>query len=270
MLTEQEVDLADRVALINEAAVKLWPEGENPIGRRIRLNELEKTGRPDTFTQANASPFVTIIGILGNTRNDDLRNDTQPVVYIPYTLWAPPGRGLAVRTEGDPKLLVNAVRAEVQEMDADQPLGNPMTLEEILGFRTAQPRFTMVLFSLFALLGLMLALAGIYSVLSYMVSMRTRELGVRMALGARPVDILRLIFQAGGKLVAYGLIIGIFVSLIAARLLGSQLNLFRVTNSDPLSFVLVMLVLGVVAAFACFIPARRATRVDPMEALRYD
>lgn len=270
MLTEQEVDLADRVALINEAAVKLWPEGENPIGRRIRLNELEKTGRPDIFTQANASPYVTIIGIIGNTRNDDLRNDTQPVVYIPYTLWAPPGRGLAIRTEGDQKLLVNAVRAQVQEMDADQPLGNRLTLEEILGFRTAQPRFTMVLFSLFALLGLMLALAGIYSVLSYMVSMRTRELGVRMALGARPVDILRLIFQAGGKLVAIGLLIGIFVSLIAARLLGSQLNLFRVTNSDPLSFVLVMLVLGVVAAFACFIPARRATRVDPMEALRYD
>jgi putative ABC transport system permease protein len=270
MLTEQEVNNAERVAVINEAASKLLPSEENPIGRRIRLNELEKPGRPDILTQANASPYVTIVGVIGNTRNDDLRADTLPVVLIPYTLLAPTGRTLAIRTQNDPKLLVNALRAQVAEMDSEQPIGNPTTLEEILGFRTAQPRFTMVLFTLFAVLGLMLALAGIYSVLSYLVSMRTRELGVRMALGARPIDILRLILQAGGKLVGIGLIVGIFVSFITARLLGSQLNLFQVTNTDPLSFVLVVLLLGIVAAFACLIPAQRATKVDPMVALRHD
>ena len=270
MLSEQEIDLADRVAVINEAASRLWPSGENPIGRRIRLNELEKPGRPEILTQANASPYVTIVGVMGNTRNDDLRTDTQPVVLIPYTLLAPPSRTLAIRGQGDPKALINDLRAQVREMDAEQPVSTPQTFEEILGFRRAQPRFTMVLFSLFAALGLTLALAGIYSVLSYLVSMRTREIGVRMALGARPTDIQRMIMRAGGRLVGIGLIVGIFLSFVTARLLGSQLNLFQVTNTDPISFLGVGLLLCVVAAFACFIPARRATKVDPMEALRYD
>jgi ABC-type antimicrobial peptide transport system permease subunit len=234
------------------------------------LNELEKPSRPDILTPANASPHVTIVGVVGNTRNDDLRMDTQPVVIIPYTLLAPPGRTLALRAQNNPKMLVSALRAQIREMDSEQPLSTALTLDEILGFRTAQPRFTMVLFSLFAALGLMLTLAGIYSVLSYLVSMRTREIGVRMALGARPADILRLIMRAGGRLVGIGIIIGIFASVVTARLLGTQLNLFRVTNTDPVSFLGVVLLLGVVAAAACFIPARRATKVDPMVALRYD
>jgi predicted permease len=270
MLEEPEIKLADHVALINEAALGLWPAGENPIGRRIRLNELEKPSRPDILTQANASPYVTIVGVIGNTRNDDLRTDTQPVVFIPYTLLAPPFRGLAIRTQGNPKLLLNALRAQVLEIDSEQPMATPLTFEEILGFRTAQPRFTMLLFGLFATLGLLLALAGIYSVLSYLVLMRTREIGVRQALGARPTDILKLVMRAGFKLVGTGLLIGVFASFVATRLLGSQLNLFQVTNSDPLSFVAVVLLLGAVAALACYIPARRATRVDPMVALRYD
>jgi putative ABC transport system permease protein len=270
MLNEQEITSGDRVAVINEAAGKLWPSGESPLGRRIRLNELEKPSRPDILAQQNASPYVTIVGVIGNTRNDDLRTDTQPVVLIPYTVLAPAGRTLAIRAHGDPKMLVNAVRAEVREMDAEQPLAAALTLEEILGFRKAQPRFSMLLFSLFAALGLMLALAGIYSVLSYLVSMRTREIGVRMALGAQPADILKLIMLAGGKLVAIGTISGILLSFITSRVMSSQLSLFRVTNSDPATFLGVLLLLVVVAALACFIPARRATKVDPMVALRYE
>jgi putative ABC transport system permease protein len=268
MLSEQEVNNAESVAVINEAATKFLPSEENPIGRRIRLSELDKSSRPEILIKT--SPYVTIVGVMANTRNDDLTTEAQPVILIPYTLMAPPGRGLAIRTQGDPRLLVNGLRLAVAELDSEQPLGNVLSFEEILGFRTAQPRFQMVLFSLFAVLGLILALAGIYSVLSYLVSMRTRELGVRMALGARPVDILRLILQAGGKLVGIGIIIGVGLSFLTARLLGSRLNLFQVTGTDPLSFILVVLLLGLVAAFACFIPARRATRVDPMEALRYD
>ncbi len=270
MLTEQEVNAADRVAVINEAAAKLWPAGENPIGRRIRLNELEKPGRADMLTPANASPYVTIVGVIGNTRNDDLRAETQPAVLVPYTLLAPPGRTLAIRAQSYPMQLINSLRAQVREMDSEQPLTTPLTFEEILGFRAAQPRFTMALFSLFAALGLALALAGIYSVLSYLVSMRTQEIGVRMALGARPSDILRLIFQTGGRLVGVGLVIGILASLATARLLGSRLNLFQVTSADPVSFLGVAALLCTVAAAACFVPARRATKVDPMNALRHD
>jgi putative ABC transport system permease protein len=271
MLSEQEVNAAEHVAVINEAAVKLWPNEENPIGRRVRLNELEKPGNQSLLTPANPSPYVTIVGVIGDTRNDDLRTESQPAVLVPYTLLAPPGRGLTVRAQGgDPLLLLNAIREHIRALDAEQPLSSPITLNEIVGFRTAQPRFTMALFSLFAALGLALAMAGIYSVLSYLVSMRTREIGVRMALGASQSEILRLILQMGGKLVGLGLVIGLLASIATARLLGSQLNLFKITNTDPVSFIAVVLLLAVVAAAACFIPARRATKVDPMEALRYD
>jgi ABC-type antimicrobial peptide transport system permease subunit len=210
------------------------------------------------------------VGVIGDTRNDDLRAETQPAVLFPYTLLAPPGRTLAIRAQGNPTSLITSLRAHVRELDSEQPLTNPITFEEILGFRRAQPRFTMTLFTLFATLGLALALAGIYSVLSYLVSMRTREIGVRMAMGAQPSDILRLIMRTGGKLVGAGLIIGILASFAVARLLGSQLNLFQVTDTDPVSFFGVAVLIGVVAAAACFIPARRATKVDPMDALRYD
>jgi ABC-type antimicrobial peptide transport system permease subunit len=165
---------------------------------------------------------------------------------------------------------MNALRAQVREMDKEQPINGPTQFEEIVGSRTAQPRFIMALFSLFAALGLALAMAGIYSVLSYLVSRRTREIGVRMALGAQRVDVLRLIFKTGGRLVGTGLLIGILASIGAARLLASQVELFQVATADPISFLAVAVMLCVVAATACYVPARRATQVDPMEALRYE
>jgi len=269
MLSDQEINGSQSVAVINEAALKLWPAGEDPIGRRLRLDLLEKPGGP-VLTPTNASPYVAIVGVVGNTRNDDLRNDPQPAVLLPYTLLAPPGRTLALRTQGDPKLLMNALRTQVREMDKEQPINGPTTFEEEVGFRIAQPRFIMALFSLFATLGLALAMAGIYSVLSYLVTRRTHEIGIRMALGARRSDVLRLIFKTGGRLVGAGLAVGVFASFGVARLLGSQVELFRVRSADPVSFLSVMLLLGAVAFVACYIPARRATKVDPMEALRYE
>jgi putative ABC transport system permease protein len=270
MLTEREIDAAEPLAVVNESAAKLWPAGENPIGRRLKLDTLEKPGSPDVLTAPNVSPYVTIVGVIGDTRNDDIRNDPRPAVLIPYTLLAPSQRLLAVRVQGDSTALVNALRAQVREMDKEQPVNGPTTFDEILGFRTAQPRFIMALFSLFAALGLALAMAGIFSVLSYLVSMRTREIGVRMAMGARPRDILSLIFRAGGRLVGVGLVVGILASLGVTRLLGSQLELFRARTFDPVSFLGVAILLVVVAAAACFIPARRAAKVDPVVALRQD
>ena len=270
MLTEQEINGSQSVAVINEVASKLWPAGENPVGRRLRLDLLDKPGNAAVLTPTNASPYVTIVGVVGNTRNDDLRNDPQPAVLLPYTLLAPPGRTLAVRTQGDPKSLMNALRTQVREMDREQPISGPTTFEEEVGFRTAQPRFIMALFSLFGTLGLALAMAGIYSVLSYLVSQRTREIGVRMALGARRGDVLGLIFRTGGRLVGMGIVIGILASLGAARLVRSQLDLFQVTTADPAAFSGVIALLSAVALVACYLPASRATKVDPMEALRYE
>jgi putative ABC transport system permease protein len=151
-------------------------------------------------------------------------------------------------------------------MDADQPLGRPITMSEILGEEIVQPRFTMVLFSFFAALGLALAAAGIYSVLSFHVTRRTHELGVRMALGAPRRHVLALMLTMGGRLVLAGLAIGIVASLAFTRLLRSQL--FGVQDADPLAYGAVAVVLALVAFVACYLPARRAAAVDPMVALR--
>jgi len=267
MFDTSEVRRGDRVAVINEAAVKLWPAGENPIGARLRLGVLE---RPPAraLVDTTRPPDVTIIGIMANTRNAGLRTDPAPVVVLPYSLIAQVQRTLAVRSAGDPNLLLNPVRAQVRAMDADQPLGRPITLSEILGQEVIQPRFTMALFSAFAALGLALAAAGIYSVLSFHVTRRTHELGVRMALGAPRRHVLGLMLTMGGRLVLIGLAIGVAASLASTRLLRSQL--FGVQPADPLAYAAVTVVLGVVTLVACYIPARRAADVDPMVALRQE
>lgn len=273
MLTAQEVNSALPLAVINETAAKLWPAGEDPIGRRIRIDELVQPPGAQVRVPTNASPYVTIVGVVGDTRDpvdSGFQTQPEPAVLVPYTLLRPLGFSLAVRTAGDPKRLINAVRAQVREMDKEQPISSPMTIQEILTSVVAQPRFTMLLFSLFASLGLGLAMAGIYSVLSYSVSKRTREIGVRVALGAQRNDVLRLIFKSASGLVGSGILVGLLASLGAARLLSHQIGLFQINSSDPISFLGVILLLGVVSAVACFIPAHRAAQVDPMEALRHE
>ena len=267
MFDAAEVRRGDRVAVINEAAVKLWPAGENPIGARVRLGALE---RPPARTLADTTrpADVTIVGIIADTRNAGLRADPAPIVAVPFTVIAPTQRPLAVRGSGDPNLLLNPIRAQVSAIDAEQPLGRPITLSEILGQEVIQPRFTMALFTAFAALGLALAAAGIYSVLSFHVTRRTHELGVRMALGAPRRHVLGLMLMMGGRLVVTGLIIGIAASVASTRLLRSQL--FGVEPADPLAYAAGALVLGLVTLIACLIPARRAAAVDPIVALRQE
>ncbi len=267
MFDAAEVRRGDRVAVINEAAVKLWAAGENPIGARVRLGILERPPAP-VLIDTNQSPEVTIIGVIANTRNAGYRAEPAPALIMPYSIAAAPQRTLAVRTAGDPNLVLNPVRAQVRDMDAEQPLGRPITMSEVLGEEMIQPRFTMALFSVFAALGLALAAAGIYSVLSFHVTRRTHELGVRMALGAPRRHVLGLMLTMGGRLVVVGTAIGIAASLASTRLLRSQL--FGVQPADPISYVAVAMLLGLVALVACYIPARRAAGVDPMIALRQE
>ena len=267
MFDAGEVRRGDRVAVINEAAEKLWKTGEDPIGSRLRLGVLERLP-PRVVADTSRSPEVTIIGVIANTRNAGLRADPTPTLVMPYSVIAQTQRTLAVRSAGDPNQLLNPVRAQVRAMDADQPLGRSITLSEILGEEVVQPRFTMALFSAFAAIGLALAAAGIYSVLSFHVTRRTHELGVRMALGAPRRHVLGLMLTMGGRLVLVGLAIGIAASLASTRLLRSQL--FGVQPADPLAYAAVAVLLGFVALVACYIPARRAASVDPMVALRAD
>ena len=267
MFDAAEARRGDRVAVINEAAAKLWPAGTDPIGSRVKLGVLE---RPPARTVADTTrpPEVTIVGVIGNTRNAGIRAEPAPILVMPYSIIAQQQRMFAIRAAGDPALLLNSVRAEVRAMDAEQPLGRPITLDEVLGQEVVQPRFTMALFSTFAALGLLLAAAGIYSVLSFHVTVRTHELGVRLALGAPRAHVLGLMLKMGGRLVLVGLGVGLAASLAATRVLRSQL--FGVGPADPLAYAAVVMVLGLVTLIACYVPARRAAGVDPIVALRQD
>jgi putative ABC transport system permease protein len=263
MFSASEAADASAVALVNESAAKLWPDGASPIGRTLRLDVLDRV-RP------NGPSTVTVIGIFADTRNDGLRNGTRPAAMLPFTFVSPPNRTLALRTPLEPQQLMNAVRAQLREMDPEVPVGGPSMLSDPIDEQSIQPRFTMSLFGLFAALGLALAMAGIYSVLSYLVVRRTREIGMRMALGAGQRQVLGMFMKHGAVLVGLGLAVGLVVSLGVARLMTSRIDLFQVSAFDPISIAAMVAILALVAAAACYVPARRATRVDPMTALRCD
>jgi putative ABC transport system permease protein len=266
-ISEQEVARAEHVALINESAGKLWPAGVSPIGRQVRLNLLDKPGNA-LLPPGGSAPYVTVIGILADTKNAGLRNPPAPAAFIPYTVVAPTFRVLAVRTQTEPMRLLNAFRQVVQTIDKDQPVSKPITLEEVLGFETVQPRFNMALFSFFGMLGLALAAIGIFSVLSYSVARRTHEIGVRMALGAERRDVLSLVLVSGGRLVLVGFAAGLLGSFLLARWIRSEV--FQVPVTDPVAILGVVVLLSAAALLACFLPARRAARLDPMAALRHE
>ena len=264
-LTATEIEHGDRVALISEAAATLWPAGENPLGRTIHVDALVGGGA-NNLPAAGAVKDVTVVGIIGDTHGREPRRPPPPVVFVPYTLRGPAMRTFIVKDHGDPNALINMIRAEVRTMDKEQPFLNPNTVDDIMDQQVTQPRFNMALFGGLAAVALALAAAGIYSVLSYSVAQRTREIGVRMALGAARGDILRLILAAGGRLLVIGLVIGIATSVALSKFVTSQV--FTVPLLDPLALAAASLVLSVVALLACYIPARRATKVDPLVALR--
>jgi putative ABC transport system permease protein len=268
MFDAVEVERGDRVAVINEAAAALWPAGQDPVGSRVRLGVLAQPPG-DVLIDVSRGADVTVVGVIGNTRNAGLRSEPAPVVVLPYSIVGAPQLLLAVRAvAGDPLALLNPVRAEVRAIDAEQPLGRPITLSEVLGQEVVQPRFTMAMFSTFAGLGLVLAAVGIYSVLSFHVSRHRHEIGVRMALGAPRQRVLGLMLGMGARLVLAGLATGLVASIVATRLLRHQL--FGVQATDPIAFLAVIPVLGAITFLACYLPARRAAGVDPMVALRQD
>lgn len=263
-LTEHEVMRGGRVALISEAASKLWVNGENPIGHTVQIDSLVDGANGPV--PVNATKEVTIVRIVADTRTRDLRKPPVPLVFLPYTLRGSTALFVIVRTHIEPSAMYNALRAELRMLDKDQPMMPILTVDEIIGRQVVQPRFNMVVFGALAGIALTLAAAGIYSVLSYNVTQRTREMGVRVALGAMRGDILRLILGAGGRLLLIGLVIGVAASVALAKILKSEV--FIVPLLDPLALAAAAVALSIVALIACYIPARRAAKVDPMVALR--
>jgi putative ABC transport system permease protein len=266
--TAAEVENGMRLALLNENATKLWPPGEDPIGRHMRIEVLAQPMPPHVLTAGGNNSDVMIVGVVGDTKNNGLGDATLPAVYLPYTLVAPPDRQLAVRTVGEPMAILNAVREKVRELDKDLALGRPVTLDEVLGGETQQPRFTMALLSGFAALGLSLAAIGIYSVISYNVTQRVHEIGVRMALGAKRGDILKLVLLMVAKVAVLGLVIGLFGSIVLERIVRFQV--FAKTSFDVASLAMVVIVLAGVALLAAWLPASRAGNLDPVTALRHE
>lgn len=232
-------------------ARRYWPN-ENPIGKRFR---------PDTN-----NPFGTVIGVVGDVRNVDPQQEALPAFYFPYGYIAMPGPVVVVRTTAQPESFAKALRTTVSQIDADQPVYNIRTMNEIVARATSQQRFQAVLLSLFGIVALLLVAVGVYGIVAHAIKQRTREIGVMMALGANTREILLMVIKQGMRDVLLGLILGLVGSFLLTRWLSS--SIFGLTPNDPLTFILVALLLVGVSLLACYLPARRATRVDPSTVLR--
>jgi putative ABC transport system permease protein len=264
-LTADDVTGARHVALISEAAAKLWTHGESPVGRTFSVDSLVG-GDPDDLAPEGAVKEVTVVGIIADTHGTGTQRPAPLAVLLPFTLRGATHRVFVVRTAAEPSALLNSLRARLRALDKEQPMDSPFTFADAVEQEVKQPKFTMSLFSVLAGIALALAAAGIYSVLSYNVAQRRREIGVRMALGADRGNILRLILGAGGRLLGVGLLIGLAGSLALARIVNSQV--FSGPLLDPVPYVGALVLLGAAALLACYFPARRATKVEPMVALR--
>jgi putative ABC transport system permease protein len=244
---------APRVAVINETLARQFFPNEDPIGKRILV-----TNGPAVWRQ--------VVGIVADIKQYGVDKETTSQTYEPYAQYPFRSLNVVLRTSDSGAALAGALRPAVYAIDKDQPVGTIQPLEEILGATIAKQRFAMLLLIVFSSVALVIAAVGIYGVMAYSVVQRTGEFGIRMALGAQRSDVLRLVLSHAGKLVSLGLVIGLGATFAASRLMGSML--FQTNAHDPLTFSLTTLLLAAVAIAACLLPARRATRVNPIEALR--
>ena len=252
-LTDDEPALA---GVISEAlAHRLWPVQPltTIVGRSIRQG-------------SHLGPLITIVGIAGDALPGGLDREPPPVIYRPYVQWSSGPMTLVVRTAQEPGRLAPSIRAEIRSMDANLPVLDVRTMREIVSSTVAERRFQMVLTSLFGLVALLLGVVGVYGVVSYNVACRTRDIGLRMALGAERLDVLRWIFASGMQPVIAGITVGLAATIVTASSLRSLL--FGIAPTDPLSLTGVALVLLITSGLACYLPARRAASLDPIAALR--
>lgn len=265
LFTEAEVDGNRQLAVINQTFARTRLEGRDPVGQIIRVPRLAQA----PFKVANDS--FQIVGVVKDAQNRNLNQGITPEVYLPFTIAGIADR-LAVLAQGDTAAITSAVLGQIRQVDGQQPVTNLMTIDRVLQeFIYADPKFNLALFSVFAGLGLLLAVIGVYGVMSSGVAQQTQEIGIRMALGASPGAVSGMVIKRGLRLLAAGIVVGLAASLLAMRLLkGYVWNLSAFDAFDPLTFGAVALLLLLAGLQACLWPARRAARIDPMAALRQE
>jgi putative ABC transport system permease protein len=255
--TERDNTGAPLVMIINQqTAREIFPD-ENPIGKRITFGNVEQNGQPRWFE---------IVGVVANVRSLELREEPQAEIYFSTLQDYWPAMSIVVRSSVEPSTLAASVRQVVNEIDKSVPVSQVKTMDRIVSESITQPRFNLFLLGLFGTVAMLLSAAGIYGVTAYTVSQRTHELGIRLALGAQVGDVLKMILGQGMAVIGVGLALGLVAAFALMRLLRSLL--FGVGENDPATFVAITIVLLIVALIACYIPARRAKKVDPLEALR--
>jgi putative ABC transport system permease protein len=250
------------VVIVNETFVRQYFAGEDPIGRRMKPSPPPRIWRNERFTS------FEIVGVVRDVKSAGLQAAAEPTYYLPATQAPLSDMTVLVRTTSEPTAIVPALRQTVAAIDPNQPISNISTMEKIVSDSIARPRLNMLLMGLFGALALILAAVGIYGLLSYAVTQRTQEMGIRMALGAQVSDVLRLVLRQGITLALIGEAIGLLGALALTRVI--RRLLFGVTPTDASIFIAVIGVLTTIAFLACYLPARRAAKVDPLVALRYE
>jgi len=261
--TEAEVNGARKLAVVNQTFVSKYLGGESPIGKQVRVAQLEQ------FEDAVKDPVFEIIGQVADVKNQGLQEPVTPEIWLPYTVTGSAFRGILVRTANDPLAMMNLIEKEIWATDRNVALTLTGTAEGYISqFSYAGPRFGFYLMTIFGTIGLVLVTIGVYSVLAYTTTRRTQEIGIRMALGAKGSDVLGMVVRMGLKLVGIGVLLGLIASVALARVIATQL--WGVSAYDPWTLITVPVLLLITGLLACWLPARRAARVDPLVALRYE
>jgi predicted permease len=254
--TQAEDAQPRHVVIVSESFARKYFPGEDPVGKRVDVQMFDKPNPTE------------IVGVVGDVRYDSLTDAAQPTVYFPHPELTYSFMTFVVHADGDPAQLTPAVRREISALDPDQPVADVRTMTQVMAETVGRARFSTLLFGLFAGLATLLAAVGIFGVMNYSVTLRTREIGLRMALGAQPARVLVLVLRQGLILTLVGIGIGLALALAVTRVMSSLL--FGVDATDPATYAAIVPVLAAVSLLACYIPARRATRIDPLVALRYE
>jgi putative ABC transport system permease protein len=264
LLSRSDVELARHVTVINQTLARRYFANEDPVGQRIKFSTFEEWA-----ADWPRDAYFEIVGVVADAQNSGLQNAPRPEVYFPHTVTGTGPRGIMARTEGNANAISASLRQEIAAVDPDVAVSDTGPMENFLSrWYYAGPRFTLMILGTFGVTGLLLVLTGIFSVMAYMVSLRTHEIGIRIALGAQPKDVLRMVLKKGLTLIFVGTVSGLAASDSMTRLMASQI--WGVSATDPWTFSAVAVVILAVGLTGCMFPARRATQVDPLLSLHYE